>query len=49
MAVERELSQGWLMEITTPLDLRRSLVILTRDSGYHTALLNAFLSILNKI
>lgn len=48
MAVERELSHAWLTEVDTPLDLRRSLIILTRDSGYRTVLLNAFLSILNE-
>jgi len=48
MAVARELSQAWLTEVDTPLDLRRSLIILTRDSGYRTVLLNAFLSCLDE-
>ena len=48
MAVARELSHAWLVEVDTPLDLSRNLVILTRDGGYHTALLNAFLAILDK-
>ncbi|MRR18163.1 MAG: LysR family transcriptional regulator [Deltaproteobacteria bacterium] len=47
MAVARELSHKWLMEIETPLDLRRKLIILTRNGGYCTSLMNAFLSILN--
>ncbi len=48
MAVARELSHAWLVEVDTPLDLRRNLIILTREGGYHTALLNAFLDILEK-
>ncbi len=47
MAVARELSQGWLTEVKTSLDLRRNLIILTREIGHRTALLNAFLSSLN--
>jgi len=48
MAVARELSHAWLVEVDTPLDLTRNLVILTREGGYRTALLNAFLAILDK-
>ncbi len=49
MAVARELSHKWLVEVDTPLDLRRNLVILTRrGGGYRTALLTAFLAILDK-
>jgi DNA-binding transcriptional LysR family regulator len=48
MAVARELEHEWLREVVTPLDLRRDLTILTRESGYRTALLNAFLAILEK-
>jgi len=48
MAVARELSHKWLKEVDTPLDLRRNLTILTRDSGYRTVLLNTFLSILDE-
>lgn len=47
MAVARELSHKWLTEIETPLDLRRKLIILTRNGGYCTSLMSAFLSILN--
>ena len=47
MAVARELSHGWLTEVKTPLDLRRNLTILTRENGHASALLSAFLSILN--
>ncbi len=46
MAVAREIEHGWLMEVNTNLDLRRNLIVLTRDSGYRTALLTAFLSLL---
>jgi DNA-binding transcriptional LysR family regulator len=48
MAVARELAHGWLTEVDTALDLRRNLIILTRDGGYQTALLRAFLSILDE-
>ncbi|MRR15535.1 MAG: LysR family transcriptional regulator [Deltaproteobacteria bacterium] len=48
MAVARELSHKWLVEVETPLDLGRSLIILTRDGEYRTALLTAFLAILEK-
>ncbi|MCG6535044.1 MAG: LysR family transcriptional regulator [Syntrophales bacterium LBB04] len=47
MAVARELSHEWLTEVRTTLDLRRKLIILTRNGGYDTALLKAFLSILD--
>jgi hypothetical protein len=46
MAVQRELDNGWLSRIETPLDLRRNLTILTRDYGYRTKLLEACLSLL---
>jgi len=46
MAVQRELDNGWLSRIETPLDLRRNLTILTRDYGYRTKLLDACLSLL---
>ncbi len=48
MAVQRELEHGWLVEVATPLALRRDLIILTRECGYRTALLNAFLATLEK-
>jgi DNA-binding transcriptional LysR family regulator len=46
MAVQRELDNGWLVEIDTPLDLHRTLMILTRKSEYKTTLLKAFLDLL---
>lgn len=48
MAVQRELDNGWLVEAKTTLDLRRKLIILTRNSGYRTPLLKAYLSLLQK-
>lgn len=48
MAVRRELDNGWLVEVNSPLDLRRELIILTRTNGYRTVLFNAFLSLLEK-
>jgi DNA-binding transcriptional LysR family regulator len=48
MAVARGLSHGWPTEVDTDLDLQRELIILTRSGGYRTALLKAFLSILDE-
>jgi DNA-binding transcriptional LysR family regulator len=48
MAVQRELDNGWLVEITTPLNLQRILIILTRESEQQTMLLRAFLSLLQQ-
>ncbi|PKN68808.1 MAG: LysR family transcriptional regulator [Deltaproteobacteria bacterium HGW-Deltaproteobacteria-12] len=48
MAVARELSQEWLTEVNTSLDLKRNLMILTRNSEYMTTLLKAFLAILDE-
>jgi DNA-binding transcriptional LysR family regulator len=48
MAVQRELDNGWLMEINSPLDLKRRLIILTRESGYRTTLMNAYLDLLGR-
>lgn len=48
MAVQRELDNGWLINIDSPLDLRRNLVILTRSYGYRTKLLEAYLVLLQK-
>lgn len=48
MAVDRELKNKWLVEVATTLDLRRKLIILTRNDSHRTSLLNAFLSILNE-
>jgi len=48
MAVQRELDHGWLVEIATPLDLRRTLVILTRKKDHETVLLKTFLQLLKQ-
>jgi DNA-binding transcriptional LysR family regulator len=48
MAVQRELDNNWLVEIDTSLNLRRNLIILTRDYEYRTKLLEACLSFLVK-
>jgi DNA-binding transcriptional LysR family regulator len=48
LAVQRELDNQWLIEIETPLDLRRDLIILTRDYGYRTKLLEACLALLRR-
>lgn len=46
MAVQRELNNGWLVEISTPLDLNRTLFIVTRESEYTSRLMSAYLSLL---
>jgi DNA-binding transcriptional LysR family regulator len=48
MAVQRELDNGWLFEINSQLELKRMLTILTRDNGYRTTLMKAYLSLLEK-
>jgi len=48
MAVQRELDQGWLIAVDTPLDLRRTLIILTRSTSYRTRLLQTFIALLEK-
>ncbi|AAR36211.1 LysR family transcriptional regulator [Geobacter sulfurreducens] len=48
IAVNRELEHGWLVEIACPLDLKRTLSLQTRQSGYKTRLLCAFWSLLNR-
>ena len=48
LAVQRELDNHWLIEIETPLDLRRDLIILTRDYGYRTKLFEACLALLRR-
>lgn len=48
MAIARELEHKWLTEVKTNLDLHRNLIILTRNGEYSTALLKAFLSILDE-
>lgn len=47
MAVQRELDNGWLVAIDSPLDLQRTLIILTRDDN-RTTLLQAYLSLLEE-
>jgi DNA-binding transcriptional LysR family regulator len=46
MAVQRELDNDWLVRIETPLNLRRNLIILMRDYGYRSKLLEAYLELL---
>jgi DNA-binding transcriptional LysR family regulator len=46
MAVQRELDNGWLVEVRTPLDLHRTLFIVTRESEYTSRLMSAYLSLL---
>ncbi len=46
LAVQRELEQGWLIEIATPLDLTRELIILTRNESYNSVLLTTFMKAL---
>jgi DNA-binding transcriptional LysR family regulator len=48
MAVQRELDNGWLIEIACPLNLQRTLIILTRNSGHITTLSKAFLALLKQ-
>jgi DNA-binding transcriptional LysR family regulator len=48
LAVQRELDNGWLIKVQTPLDLRRRLIILTRSGGYRTKLLEACLALLHE-
>ncbi|BDV41466.1 LysR family transcriptional regulator [Geotalea uraniireducens] len=46
LAVARELDHGWLVEVVTPLALRRTLMLLHRPSRYRTPLFSAFLAML---
>jgi DNA-binding transcriptional LysR family regulator len=46
MAVQRELDNGWLIEVNTPLDLKRILTVVTRGSEHQTALMKAYLALL---
>ncbi|MBN1957952.1 MAG: hypothetical protein JXQ81_01325 [Desulfuromonadales bacterium] len=48
MAVQRELDNGWLVEVQAPLNLERTLYILTRNSAQKTLLLESFLHQLEK-
>lgn len=47
LAVQRELGQGWLKAVRTPLDLRRKLLLLTRRERRRTPLFLAFLRLLD--
>jgi len=49
MAVQRELDNGWLTEVKTDLDLRRSLFIVTGEAVYRTRLFRAYLDLLERI
>ncbi|MBJ6723929.1 LysR substrate-binding domain-containing protein [Geomesophilobacter sediminis] len=46
LAVQREILQGWLIEVATPLNLQRNLYILTQETGYTSRLLSAYLALL---
>jgi DNA-binding transcriptional LysR family regulator len=48
MAVQREWDNDWLVKTSPPLNLRRTLIILTRESGYRSKVLNACLPLLGK-
>ena len=48
IAVQRELDNGWLVEVKNSLDLHRTLLILTRNGEQTTTLLKAFLALLDK-
>ena len=49
LAVQRELDNGWLVGVSTPLELRRSLALIFRKSGYRTRLFAAFVDFLRAI
>ncbi len=49
IAVQRELDQGWLVEVKHPLSLTRELIILTREEPYRSVLHNTFLTSLHSI
>ncbi len=49
MAVQRELDHGWLIEITTPLCLKRDLIILSRDENYRSVLFQTFFDSLQQV
>lgn len=48
-AVQRELDHNWLVAVRTPLELRRSITLLFRKSGYRTRLFSAFVDFLRRI
>ncbi len=43
IAVQRELQQGWLVEIKGPVKLTRELIILAREDSYHSVLFDTFM------
>lgn len=43
LAVQRELDQGWLVAVATPLELKRPLTILEKRDGYRSRLMTVFL------
>ncbi len=47
LAVQREVTHGWLKAVRTPLDLRRKLLLLTRRERRRTPLFSAFLRLLS--
>ena len=48
MAVQRELDHGWLVEVGGPVDLQRTLLLVTRKNDYRTALMRAFVAMLEE-
>ncbi|WP_321532927.1 LysR substrate-binding domain-containing protein [uncultured Desulfuromonas sp.] len=42
MAVQRELDHGWLVEIATCLNLKRDLILLTKEGSYRSILFQTF-------
>lgn len=48
VAVQRELENGWLVEVATPLELGRRLLLLTRGEQPLTRLQGAFLALLEQ-
>jgi len=49
LAVQRELDQGWLVEIKTPLNLKRDFIILTKDATYRSVLFQTFMTRLKEL
>lgn len=49
MAVQRELDNGWLTEVQTSLNLKRTLFILTGGGSYRTRLFRAYTELLESI
>lgn len=46
LAVQREIDNKWLIEIKTPLNLKRNFILLTNKNKYHTRLFNTFINLL---